>query len=274
MKTTAKIIALIFTLSLSGKISAQSSTDMYGVIPHSPASRGGWGFGINMLSRQLTLGDKENPNHIEVRFGGGYYFSNLMRKTVNNVPVSPLENTYGKVTVNNNLFGINTMARFSLPYSKKIIPYFDIFAGLRDFSSNLDILAYNQPYGYQRQTSQQVYDMAEFNYGASFGVMASLGKSFKVDLGVSYSESNHIGNMVNVDSAHLEGNNLVMDKTPAPQNMLLIKVGLVFSFGGGGCHSSNCGRTVYGSPYRSYSPYHSSGHFSGGCSGHVSVHIH
>ncbi|HWY09955.1 MAG TPA: hypothetical protein VN026_01460 [Bacteroidia bacterium] len=282
MKTLVRITSAIFFISVVKTGFAQFSTDMFCLIPHSTISKGRCGFGMNILSHPYNLGYEKDPNHIEVRFGGGFYVSKLNENSVLNVPLEFPQVGNAKVVFDNKIYGCNASTRFSLPYSKKLIPYIDVFAGLRGYSCIMTVYS-NDQNGIASQQKNNIDNINEINYGISGGVIASLGKSVKVNVGLTYSDSNCRNEMINVDSAHLESNTVVLNKMVLPSQMLMVKVGLIFCFGNFRKYVSNLefdsspgyNPPVYHSPSYPSIIGHSGGsggsHSGGG--GHVSVSV-
>ena len=282
MKTLVKITSAIFFISVVKNGFAQFSADIFCLIPHSTISKGMCGFGMNILSHPFNLGYEKDPNHIEVRFGGGFYVSKLKENSVFNVPLEFPQVGNATVVFDNKIYGCNASTRFSLPYSKKVIPYIDVFAGLRGYSCIMNVYTNGQN-GTVSQTQNNIDNINEINYGISGGLIASLGKSVKVNLGLTYSDSNSKNEMINVDSAHLESNTIVLNKMALPSQMLMLKVGLVFCFGNFRKYISNLefdsspgyNPPVYRAPGNSSVIGHSQGsgssHSGGG--GHVNISV-
>jgi hypothetical protein len=279
MKTTIKIITTVFMLFLSKNINAQEtvtvqprprpnvnpqltspalpSLDLYGTIP---VKYCGAGLGLIVLSNPFTVAHLDPFRPIQVRFGGEFYWSQFDHKNMGELPLSAPQTGNATVRLNENVFGLNAVTRFSLPWSAKITPYVDLFAGLRGFTSGMSITPdIYQKYN-QKSTSENLSSMAQFNYGITGGFMASLGKSVKLNVGLMYSYCAKPGEMVNVKSAQMEAGTMVADNMPTPKSMLMAKVGFTFLLDKS---KSNCGNSRSGG--RSYR--YSGGFFRGGGGG-------
>ncbi len=281
MKTSTKfIIAIILTLTIK-TITAQVSADFLGVLPNAYSKWGRGGFAMNILSPVLNSTDVIGNDHIECRLGGGFYFAGLNQNTVSNVPLIAPQTGNALVTLTNRTYGLNGIARFSLPYSNKIIPYCDVFAGLRGFTSNMNIAPDASQNGCNTcnsATSENIANINELDYGATGGVMISLGKSVKLNAGLTYSDSNHLGKIINVTSAQLQAGSIAVEQMNAPTDMLLATLGLTFCFDGTwnnwtSDHYTPSSSSPSYNNYHNYSYPSSSGHCSGGGHSNVSVHI-
>ncbi len=279
MKTFIKFIFAITFISIVKNVSAQASADFFGVVPKAYSNWGRGGFGMNILSAAINSTNVKGANYVECRLGGGFYFSGLSQKDVSNVPLTAPQTGNASVTLSNRVHGLNGIIRFSLPYSNKIVPYCDVFAGMRGFTSNMNIIPGSTQNGCNTcntSTSQNLSTVSEFNYGATGGILVSLGKSVKLNLGLSYSESNHIGKIINIDTAHLQSGTIELDQMYAPSSMLLATFGLTFCFDGSwsGGPSGNYSNS-YSPSYNNYShpSSYSGSHCTGGGNSGVSVHI-
>jgi hypothetical protein len=272
MKANFKKLAFILVAITAKRANAQSSMDFSGIVPQSRVARRAGGFGFGVFGEALDFSGKKHNVGLtnssrsglvpQIRFGGNFYYSELDQKRVYDAPLLPPASGNSKVTVNNSLWGFNFATRLSLPYSCKVIPYLDLFSGLADFSTSLDI----QPYNYIKSgSSQHLYDFASLSYGGGLGLMVPLGKYWKLDLGVTYTNFMNAGKMVDPQSARLELGSVEVDRMDTPRDMVTFKAGITYCF-----NSSSWSGGGYRSGCRSSGHYHSSGHCGGG---HVSVHV-
>jgi len=275
MKTNAKIIALVFLVTSTNKSSAQFSADLFLVFPHSTFSKNGLGSGLTILSKPIDLGYKKDPD-LQLRFGGSFYGSSLMKSNISDVPLEAPQIGLSTVTFQNKIHGLNAVARFSGSYSKKIIPYLDVFGGMVNFSCSMLVNPYLSNAITYSSTLQNVASINEYNYGFSGGLMFSASKRLKFNIGLTTIFSRQCGQMVDLNSAHMESGTVVLNKIDPPSKMFMVNLGIIFCFkksdfqnGSGYRSSSHCS----GSHYNHSSHHYSGGHFSGGGGGHVSVHI-
>jgi hypothetical protein len=285
MKTIIKIIAAVLVLgTINSKAQSEPqpraklpaipqstspalpSIDIYGLIP---VKYCGGGFGLNMLSKPFTIGHWSPTIPVEIRFGGDFYWSQLNHHNLGEVPLSSPQIGNATVRLSDNVYGLNAMTRLSFPWSAKITPYVDIFAGLRGFSAGMDVTPDSYQRDYQKSTSQNLSSIAQFNYGITGGIMVSLGKSAKLNLGLMYSYSEKPGEIVNINSAHMESGGIVADNMSTPKGMLLAKVGFTFLLNKSnpnGCRSCGCRSGYRSGGYRSGGSFFRGG---GGGSNHV-----
>lgn len=224
-------------------ISSLPAIDVYGAIPLEYKGFGG-GFGI--FTQPLTLGMKGSVNPLQVRLGGDFYFAELNRKKLDNVPLAAPQTGDARVRLSQSNIGFNAVARFSLPYSNIITPYLDIFGGVRGYYAGMNITPKIRQSGYESSTSQSLSDDWHFAYGATGGVLISLGEWVKLNTGLMFTTSQQVGEGFNITNARLENGSIVADKMLNPKDMLVLKVGITFLFessGGTGTRSNccNCG---------------------------------
>ncbi len=263
MKTiTAGIFAVVLITSTALNSKAQGSCDMSAVVPLSNIAPKPIGFSLNILSSSVFDINKKGritQPPIALRLGGGFYLAGLDSRKIDNVPILKPGAGLSKVNIGSRILGLNFIARFELHPSKKVVPYVDLFYGLRDTYVRLDITPYDKR---QRTGSQYAGSFAGANYGTAFGLKFRLTEDCYADIGLVYSNTTNQGIMADINSARVEGKDLVMDRKEAPSEMLMLKTGFVFNFVGA---NGNCSHHHY---------YHHSYH--SGCHGggsHVSVHI-
>jgi hypothetical protein len=199
--------------------------DVYGVLPR---SFNGAGAGFGVFSPVIPLPPAWLPGGAELRLGGDLYFSSLDRRTIRNVPLQEPQSGEAKVKLNESLFGFNGVARFSLPWNETFSPYLDAFAGLRVISTGITITPNNYQPGYEKSSSDNLETAFSFNYGATAGMLVSLGPNVKLNAGVMFSRSHQPGSIGNIHSALPESKGLVMDNKSLPRDMILFKLGVTF----------------------------------------------
>lgn len=220
-------------------ISSLPAIDIYGAIPLEYKGFGG-GFGI--FSQPLSLGLNGSVNPLQVRIGGDFYFAELNRKKLDNVPLLAPQNGEARVRLSQSNIGFNAVARFSLPYSNIISPYLDIFGGVRGYYTGMNITPKVRQNGYESSTSESLSDDWHFAYGATGGVLISLNEWIKLNTGLMFTTSQQVGEGFNISNARLENGNIVADKMLNPKDMFVLKVGITFLFesSGGRTNRSNC----------------------------------
>jgi hypothetical protein len=256
---TALAVVLIQIAALN--INAQGSCDMSAVVPLSNIAPKPIGFSLNVLSPSVigpNSRGKKLPPEFGLRFGAGFYLANLDSKKVDNVPLLKPDLGLAKVGAASRIFGLNIITRLEFHPSKIVVPYLDLFYGLRENYVHLDIIPYDKQ---QRTGSQYAGSFVGTNYGTTVGLKFRLAKDCYADIGLVYSNTTNQGMMADIHTARVEGKDLVMDHKNAPPEMFMIKTGFVFNFvGSNGNHSC-------------HHYYHHSGCHIGGGGSHVSVHI-
>jgi hypothetical protein len=221
-------------------LSSLPALDIYGAIPLEYKGFGG-GFGI--FTQPQSLGMKGSVNPLQVRLGGDFYFAELNRKKLDNVPLASPQTGDARVRISQSNIGFNAVARFSLPYSNNITPYLDIFGGLRGYYAGMNITPKIRQSSYESSTSQSLSNDWHFAYGATGGVLISLGEWVKLNTGLMFTSSQQVGEGLNISNARVENGSIVADKLLNPKDMLVLKVGLTFLFessGGTGTRSNCC----------------------------------
>ncbi len=218
--------------------SSLPAIDVYGTIPLMHKGAGG-GFGI--FIQPLSLGIKGSVNPLQVRLGGEFYFSELSHKRLSNVPLSAPQVGDAKVRLSQSNFGLNAIARFSLPYSSILTPYIDVFGGFRGYSANMSITPYKPQPGYESSTSNNLSSDLHWTYGATGGILVSINSWLKFNTGLMYTTTGKPGEIFDISKARLENGNIVSEKINTPKDMLTLKIGLTFLIDGGfETKSSNC----------------------------------
>jgi hypothetical protein len=248
MVSYAKVLMFCFTIFIVGKTNSQISMDVYGTIP---IKKCGWGLGTNVFSPGLSFGN------FEMRVGGSFYWSSLVHRKIDNVPLLAPQTGDAKIRLTNNIFGLDGVLRLSLPYDKDLIPYVDLFVGRRFFTANMNITP-NTPANnntnttyttsnsnYQNSTSQSLCSINQFNYGATIGILASLSESVKFTAGIMYTYSPEIGEVVDVKKTRLEGGAIVSENMNTVHGMFIAKVGFTFIFNDSGSSSGTRGHVSH-----------------------------
>lgn len=217
-------------------LSKFSTMDVYGAIP---VKYCGGGFGFNALSGGKKLSPfSQFP--IVARLGGEFYWAETKHKYFYNIPLTSPVPGDAKIRLNNSVWGINALSRFSMDWPKKFSPYIDVFGGLRVFNDNMDITPNNVTIGQQKNTSQSISSMAQLNYGLTGGVMFSLGKFAKLNLGIMYSHSDNQGKITDLGSTYSEGGRIVTNNTLSPKDMWIAKIGFTFLVRSNTNYNKNC----------------------------------
>ncbi len=170
---------------------------------------------------------------MKVQYGGNFYYSGLGQRNFNNVPLLTPQVGLAKVNLSNTLFSMNVMTRFSFVNPSIFIPYFDLFAGYRGTLSNVTVTSYNQNYQApsnqnQNQGDKPLASVSGLNYGVGGGIMTSLGKRIKLDIGVSYAEAFQSGRIADLNTAYANQSGINLNLKTAPNSMMMINVGLLF----------------------------------------------
>jgi opacity protein-like surface antigen len=197
--------------------------DVYGVIPH--AVKGG-GFGLGIFSP--AIGGSIFGSGAEFRLGADFYLTGLGHKTMENVPLLAPQTGNAKARLSETLFGFNAVARISFPWSEKVSPYVDAFAGLRAVSTDISVTAYNYQPGYDKTSSDNLDNASSFNYGLAGGLLISINKNIKLNTAVLFSRSQNPGAINNIQTASMEGTSIAMDKKAVSRDIIIYKVGLTF----------------------------------------------
>lgn len=234
-----KIILSTFAIYLSsigtvfGQFASQTNTgvaslcsmDIYGAIPVNDC---GWGGGMNVLSRPLNIGYLNYKTPVQARIGGEFYLAMMSHKRLGSVPLTSQPNGNAKVNLYDNVFGLNAMVRFSLPYSSIVTPYVDVFGGLRGFSANMNITPEVHVQGQEETTSKNLSSTAHFNYGATFGLLVSINEWVKFNAGMMYTYSDKTGEIVNVKKAYVQSGNIIGENMLTRHGVFVAKVGFTF----------------------------------------------
>jgi len=133
-----------------------------------------------------------------------------------------------RISISQSNFGLNLVGRFLFDYTNRITPYIDIFTGMRVFSTDIQVKPLVVQEGYEKSTSINISEIAHWNYGATVGLLYSLNKSFKLNVGFMYTTSSQYGEIENVKMARLEGNTLAVQKMYTPKYTYTFKVGFTF----------------------------------------------
>ncbi len=214
--------------------------DIYGIVPR---DLNGGGAGLGIFSQALPLPGILFGGAADLRLGGDIFISSLDRKRLHNVPLQEPQTGEAKVKLRETLFGLNAVARLSMPWDEKFTPYVDGFCGIRGVSTGITVIPENYQPGYEKSTSDNLDAVLMLNYGATAGFLVALGPNVKLNAGVMFSCSHKPGTIDNIHSVTFEGNGLVMQEKILPQNMVLFKLGLTFTIdpSEGGNNCCNCG---------------------------------
>jgi len=215
------------------EVDDRPAADFYGVLPQNLM---GGGAGFALFSPAISVGTGA------IRIGGDLYFSNLDRKRLSNVPLADPVGTLGKVKLNENLFSLNLVARYELPWNEIVSPYIDGFVGLRNVHTNLNIRQ-NSSSTREDESNKIMDEFNSLHYGLGAGLLFNLWEDARLNVGVVYSQSYMQGSIYNVRSAAVNGDMIVMDKKLLASDYLMFKVGFTVlldrsSFDNSSCHCS------------------------------------
>jgi hypothetical protein len=253
-------------------VSNLPSLDVYATIP---VKQCGAGFGANLLSKPFTVMHWDLSHPVQMRLGGEFYWAQMEHRNLSNVPLAAPQTGDARINLTENVLGFNAMARFSMPYSQKIIPYVDVFGGYRGFTSGMNITPNQYQPGYQRSSSQNLSTVAQLNYGATFGLMVSLGPSVKFNAGMMYTYSKSVNEMVDINSVQMNADGVNANQMLTPQGMWIAKVGFTFLLDGSNRSSGcNCNCRSRGGFYRGGGGFYRGGGWGGGASSQVNIGIH
>lgn len=215
-----------------------------------PKGFNGGGFGMGGFSPALSL--PMLSTNAELRLGGDFYFTGLDRRKFANVPLLAPQSGDAKVKLNETMFGINFVARLTMPWDEKVSPYIDGFAGLRAITTGMDVTPNQPQIGYENTTSNNIDGSYRLHYGVAGGLLIALGKDVKLNMGVVYSHSDHPGSVSNIRTASLENGSVVMDQKLLAQNMILFKLGVTVRIDPSKSrgHDCNCNCTYGGGVFR------------------------
>jgi len=203
--------------------------DAFGVIPvQTPLTQGGWGAGFNLFGRAFNLGPAVHPQRLQVRFGGGFYISSLMRKTLRNVPLVAPQTGDATVRLNSTIFGMNAIVRFSQPASTKLTPFVDVFAGFRSFNAQMNIRPNHARNDEDASSVQELPSLAQFNYGASAGVSAYVSKHVRFFASGTLTYAMQNARTINVKSATVEAGTVTTDYIHVSKPFVMANLGFSF----------------------------------------------
>ena len=208
--------------------------------------------------------DKQPP--FCVRFGGEVTIANMGYKHLDNIPLLAPESGTAKVYFGNTFYTLNGGAKFyGSCFNSKLLPYAEVFAGLRGYNSNMTI----QPDDGSASTSSHITTTLGVDAGGSAGLLFKLGGIY-LDAGVMFTHSEVPGSYADLTTLQRIGNTADVQLQDVSNNYLVYKLGIVALLndtGGGtnGSHS-NSGSFWTGA-------LHSCGHISAGHS-HISIHLH
>jgi hypothetical protein len=199
--------------------------DVYATVP---LKQCGWGLGFGVFGPGKKIGMINPYLPIHLRFGGDFYWAELDRKHLGTLPLSAPQLGDAKVRLSQNNIGLNAVARFSLPYSKKFTPYLDLFAGYRYFGSGMSITPLQRQEDYEESTSKNLSSTNQFCYGGTFGVLINLNSNIKFNTGLMITSSNKIGEITDIARARVESGSIIAQNMNTPKDMFILKVGFTF----------------------------------------------
>lgn len=201
--------------------------DLYAALPLQGI---GAGMGFGVFSKALVLEESSRKQKLELRLGGDFYFVQYGYKKLGTMALAAPQNGEAKVSLNQHNFGLNAVARFSLTSEKaRLSPYLDLFAGMRGFSTGMNIRPLNYQPGYEENTSRNLSTTTHRNYGASLGLLYRVNKQISINTALMYSTSRQSGQIENIHAARIDGNAIRIDKTGTPLDFMVLKLGVSFS---------------------------------------------
>ncbi len=227
---------------------------------------------IVIIGRQGRCGDSidQELKHapLSVCIGVDGMVSFMGHDKFKSVPVINPEPGYATVKFQNSMYALNLSARFtSTCFNGKILPYADLFAGYRLFSSDMTITPEDDN---NKETNSTLSKVSGINVGVGAGLMIALTERQDVmlNVGLAWSHSEAPGKFVDVSRIERSGGSLIYYSRPAVQDFMILKVGVtgLFSYS----HHDDSYETNGNGTHHSGS-YHGHGH-SGSC-GHGSSHI-
>ncbi len=268
MRSTLKTLTVCFVLSSTLSFSQTSNTITPMVFPATkfqdkfwsmdayatvPLQQCGWGMGFGIFGPAKKIGMINPYLPIHLRFGGDFYWAEMDRKHLGTLPLSAPQSGDAKIRLSQNNLGLNAVARFSLPYSRKFTPYIDLFAGYRYFGSGMSITPLQQQQGYEESTNKNLSSTNQFCYGGTAGVLIYLSPCIRFNTGLMITQSNKLGEMTDIARARIESGSIVAQKINTPKDMFILKVGFTFILEGGDNSYDNDNRTKSTKTYRSSS---------------------
>ncbi len=283
---TKNVLLLIISVLIFSKINAQPMFDLNVISPvtlnNAVAPVIGIGGGIGLYSSAINLSgsrynsyNKYRRNNYQpdkqppfcVRFGGEASIANMGYKHLDNMPLLAPESGTAKVYFGNTFYTVNGGAKFYAScFNSKLLPYAEVFAGLRGYNSNMTI----QPDDGTANTSSHITKTEGIDVGGSAGLLIKVGGVF-LDAGVMLTHSEVPGNYADLTSLQRIGNTADMQLIDIPANYLVYKVGIVALIDDDGKGSSG-GRSS-GSFWTGIG--HSCGHIGSGLGhSHINIHLH
>ncbi len=212
---------------LENKIKGRPSLEIYGAKPINAAGDG-WGFGFGLYSKPIIIEQIDKNQFVKLSIGSDVYFLQNVYRELGTLPLLAPQSGDARISMTQENYGVNVVARLMFDHSSKITPYMDVFTGLRAFSTNIRIEPLDPQAGYEESTSQNISELTHWNYGASVGLLYSLGKSAKINVGLMYTTSPLSGQLENVHTARIEGGSISAEKMNTPNNTVTLKFGLTF----------------------------------------------
>ena len=216
----------------SAFVFSQTYLGIYGIRANNAYSltgnESGSGFGLSLLNNPKPLGDKVDGYRILSQTGINVFCSGLGKRTIYDVPLFTPYVGLSKVSLNNVFITASAMGRFIVKNKSICSPYLDLFLGLRNTRSYNTITPYDDSYSPQGKTRQLVSLATGINYGVGAGVITSLGNFVKLDVGVSYMESQQLGKVVDLNSTTVNSTGInYLFKSPE-KGVVVFQIGLQF----------------------------------------------
>ena len=261
--------SVLFFFTFLYGASAQGLCDVSAVCPvfhdaYNQANPGG-GLDLSLYTPAISLlrgsqrsfHGRRTQSPLSLRFGADVLLSVMADRSFKGVPLLSPETGNATVEFENTLCAVNFSARLtSSCCSGHLLPYIELAAGGRDFSSMMFI----DPDEYKKKsTNSTLHEISGFSLGGTAGVLIPFSrvKGAFLNSGIGWSHSEVPGSYVDIASLQRIGNTLQYYSRPGMQDVLLLKIGISGFLEPDG----KCGHG-----------HGSHGHCSGGGHSHVSLH--
>lgn len=235
---------------------------------------------VNLLNNNLAKSIGDHSNALQLQVGGNFFYTGLGQRNFYSVPLTSAAGI-AKVNLSNGMWGINAMGRLSYKNPSIFTPYVDVYTGYRGMYSDATITPYVQQPNKAIDTRQPLTSLSGLNYAIGGGIMTSLTKNIRLDLGLTYSEAYQSGHMADIANATSDPAGINLNFKNAPNGFMMVNFGIMFYIRGGygddddcPCREKNSGSA--GTTYRSSGTRWGSGSGwgSSGGGGRSSVGIH
>jgi hypothetical protein len=232
MKKAITVILVFFACITGSNCKAQAFMGLYGSGTNSldffSPDRGA-GISISIFGEGDTLSAKKKVKPLVAQFGVSGFYTGMGNRMFYRVPLLSPSVGYGEVKLSNNMYGGSFVARFYYGSKKTCIPYIDLSAGGFAVKSRLTITPnYDISYVDHTKTRQDISSATGFDYGIGGGLLFTLNKKTKLDMGVSYTGYLSGGAIADIHSAYADAGGINLNLKGVPQSMFALHVGFVF----------------------------------------------